>query len=145
MNIVQNKSGAILMYQWPIIHQSVYDSATITYPVEKTIYKTITEKKQDKVVDADGKEHILRTYEVEVPVMEKKIVTEKVSKINPDTNEEIFEEIEKEVEAPVVTEVIREMVKYNPYDAQWVVIIPDDAVILTEEEYKKKLEEIKQL
>lgn len=94
-----------------IIHQSVYDKVTITYPANKVVYKTTTEKKQDTVVDADGKEHILRTYEVEVPVLEDG--------------------------KPVVIENVREKVSYNPYNGY--VIIPDDATILTEAEYQAEL------
>lgn len=141
MIYTKNSDWSIQSISWSqYITLSTYDKATITYPVNKVVYKTTTEKKQNTVIDADGKEHILRTYEVEVPVMEKKLVKEKISKINPDTNEEIFEEIEKEVEEPVISDVIREIVRYNPYDAQWVIIIPDDAKILTEEEYNEFLQ-----
>ena len=139
--IYKNTDWSINVIGWRIITQSVYDKATITYPLEKVIYGTTTEKKEDKVVDADGKEHILRTYEVEVPVTETTVVVEKVAKIDPDTNEEIFEEVKKEVQTPVIKEIVREMVRYNPYDAQSVVIIPDDAKVITEEEYNKLKEE----
>lgn len=124
------------------INQSTYDKATITYPVEKVIYKTTTEKKQDTVVDADGNTIVLREYEVEVPITETTVVVEKVSKINPETNEEVFEEIKKEVEQPIIEKKYREMARHNPYDAQWVVIISDDAKVLTEEEYKAEIARI---
>ena len=96
------------------INISEYNKATITYEVMKPVYKTTTEKKQDTVVDADGKTIVLREYEVEVPVLEDG--------------------------KPIVIDNIREKVTYNPYNGY--VIIPDDATILTEEEYQKEIEKL---
>ena len=43
---------------------------------------------------------------------------------------------------PIIKEKVREIVRYNPYDGEYVVI-PDDAKVITEEEYNKLLEEQK--
>lgn len=105
-----------LRYNVPVVSQSLYDKADITYPVEKVIYQTKKETKVDKVIDADGKEVILRIYEVEVPVVDK------------DNN-------------PIIKEKVREIVRYNPYDEEWYTPINDKYTIITEEEHNKLLEE----
>lgn len=119
--IYKNPSGAIMIckYWTEYITLSEYNKATITYPVEKVVYKMTTEKKQDTVVDADWNTIILKEYEVEVPVLDEK-------------------------GNPIISWKTREIVRYNKYDSEWVVIIPDDATILTEEQYKAELEKLKQ-
>lgn len=115
----KSNDGMLHSISWSeYINQSEYDKATIEYPVEKVVYKTTTEKKQDTVIDADGKEHILREYEVAVPVLD-------------------------EEWNPVIESKEREIVRYNKYNSEWVVIIPDDATVLTEEQYKAELEKLK--
>lgn len=96
-------------YNVPVISQSLYDKADITYPIQKTIYQTKKETKVDKVIDADGKEVILRTYEVETPILDEKW-------------------------NPIIKEKVREIVRYNPYD-DWYTIISDDSVVISEEEF----------
>jgi hypothetical protein len=79
-----------------------------------------------------------RTKKVSVPVTE--IVTEasRVSKGKNDDGEEIFEEI-AEVRKAVTKKVSIEKNIYEGYQ-----IIPDDAVILTEDEYKNEIEKMKE-
>ncbi len=113
-----------LYYNWLLqamswdkpIAQSLYDKANITYPIEKIIYKTQKETKVDKVIDADGKEVILRTYDVDTPILDEK-------------------------GNPIIKEKVREIVRYNPYDGEWYTPINDEYTIFTEEEYKKLKEE----
>lgn len=107
-----------LRYNVPVIAQSLYDKANITYPIEKTIYQTQKETKVDKVIDADWKEVILRTYEVETPILDEK-------------------------GNPIIKEKVREMARYNHYDVEWYTPINDKYTIIAEEEYNKLLEEQK--
>ena len=103
-------------YNVPVISQSLYDKADITYPIQKTIYQTQKETKVDKVIDADGKEVILRTYEVETPILDEKW-------------------------NPIIKEKVREIARYNPYDVEWYTPINDKYTIITEEEHNKLKEE----
>jgi len=104
-----------LYYNWLLqamswdkpIAQSLYDKANITYPIEKTIYQTQKETKVDKVIDADGKEVILRTYEVETPILDEKW-------------------------NPIIKEQVRDIVRYNHYDVEWYTPINDEYTIITE-------------
>lgn len=84
--------------------------------VQKTIYQTKKETKVDKVIDADGKEVILRTYEVETPILDEKW-------------------------NPIIKEKVREIARYNPYDVEWYTPINDKYTIITEEEHNKLKEE----
>lgn len=109
-------------YNWAIcsqnwdqsITQSEYKKATITYDKEYEV--AVTEDVTEQITDTDAKGNtiILGTRVVKKPV------------------------VDKEGNA-VVTKEVRE-VKYNPYN--WFVIIPDDATVLTEEEYKAELEKL---
>ena len=96
---------------------SEYYKATITYDKEYEVVVTEDAAEQITDVDAKGKTIVLGTRVVQKPVVDKE-------------------------GKPVVKKEIRE-VRYNPYDAQSVVIIPDDAKVITEEEYNKLLEEQK--
>lgn len=117
MIIYKNEFWAIVKQSWDKpIAQSLYDQSTITYPVEKVIYQTKKETKVDKVIDADGKEVILRTYEVETPILDEKW-------------------------NPIIKEKVREIVRYNHYDVEWYTPINDEYTIITEEEYNKLLQE----
>ena len=110
-------------YNWSIqstsgdqsITLSEYDKATITYDKEYEVVVTEDAAEQIADVDAKGKTIVLGTRVVQKPVVDKE-------------------------GKPVVKKEIRE-VRYNPYDAQSVVIIPDDAKVITEEEYNKLKEE----
>ena len=122
---------AICSQNWDTtLSQSEYDKSTITYD---TIIKTpITEDNEVEhtVVDAYGKTIILGTKTIQVPVME----TVKVKELNDEGKEHTVTK-----EQPLVKEEIVQ-VRYNPYDEQWAVIIPDDATIISEEEYNKEIE-----
>ncbi len=107
-----------LRYNVPVIAQSLYDKDTITYPIEKTIYQTTKETKVDKVIDADGKEVILRTYEVDTPILDEK-------------------------GNPIIKEKVREIARYNPYDEEWYTPSKEEYTSITEEEHNKLLEEKK--
>ena len=110
-------------YNWSIqstsgdqsITLSEYYKATITYDKEYEVVVTEDVTEQITDVDAKGNTIVLGTRVVQKPVVDKE-------------------------GKPVVKKEIRE-VRYNPYDAQSVVIIPDDAKVITEEEYNKLLEE----
>lgn len=110
-------------YNWSIqstsgdqsITLSEYYKATITYDKEYEVVVTEDAAEQITDVDAKGKTIVLGTRVVQKPVVDKE-------------------------GKPVVKKEIRE-VRYNPYDAQSVVIIPDDAKVITEEEHNKLLEE----
>lgn len=115
MTNYKSNDGMLHSISWSkSITISEYNKATITYEAIKPVYKTTTEKKQDTVVDADGNTIVLREYEVDVPVLEEG--------------------------KPIIIDNVRETVTYNQYN--WYVIIPDDATILTEEEYQKEIEKL---
>lgn len=113
--------------------QSVYDKATIVYKKSFTLPVTETVQEEITDIDADGNTISLGFREVEKQVVK----DEKIK-----TKNEEGKTVTQVVSTPQFTKEVRE-VRYNPYDDKGVVIIPDDATIITEDEYNKYIEELK--
>ena len=114
-----------------VIPQSTYDKATVVYKKSFTLPVMETVKEEVTDTDAEGNTISLGFREVQ-----KQVIKEEKVKIK---NEE-GKTVTQVVSTPQFTTEVRE-VRYNPYDEQWVVIIPDDAKIITEDEYNKIIEE----
>ena len=113
---IKYKSGSICetSQRWESITLSEYKKATITYDKEYEV--AVTEDVKEEITDTDAKGNtiVLGTRVVQKP------------------------KLDKEGKQVVKKEIMT--VTHNPYDGY--VIIPDDATILTEEEYKKEIEKL---
>ena len=111
---IKHKDWSIQKNFWEFknfISQSEYDKAQVVYTDHVKVPITKKEKQE---------QHIYRTNEQ----WEQEIVATKVVEVDVDTWEFQTLRVEK---------------TYNPYE--WYTIIPDDAVVLTEEEYQAEIKQ----
>ena len=114
MTYIKRSDWSISSIDRDVVTQSEYNKATITYDKEYEV--AVTEDVKEEITDTDAKGNtiVLGTRVVQKP------------------------KLDKEGKQVVKKEIMT--VTHNPYDGY--VIIPDDATILTEEEYKKEIEKL---
>jgi len=124
-----------------VVSQSEYDKATIVYEALAQTPIVIEKEIGHTVVDAYGNTIVLWTKTITEPVVE--IVEVDIPVLDKEWNPVLGKKWEVKTqkwkkEQQCVKEEIKK-VRYNQYD-NWYIIIPDDATIVSEEEYNKEIE-----